>query len=81
MQRLAPPTCTFLKQPALTAAGPCILQWEQTSHDGLSSSQGCTGRAYGGCSTSGTYGYVAQTYGTSQTFQRKTTSSSTSSNS
>eukprot|EP00955_Chlamydomonas_euryale_P098341 365139-Chlamydomonas_euryale.AAC.1 len=32
-------------------------------------SQGCTGRAYGGCSTSGTYGYVAQTYGTSQTFQ------------
>eukprot|EP00955_Chlamydomonas_euryale_P085260 364074-Chlamydomonas_euryale.AAC.2 len=33
------------------------------------SPQGCTGRAYGGSSTSGTYGYVAQTYRTSQTFQ------------
>eukprot|EP00955_Chlamydomonas_euryale_P050463 354562-Chlamydomonas_euryale.AAC.3 len=31
--------------------------------------QGCTGRAYGGSSTPGTYGYVAQTYGTSQTFR------------
>eukprot|EP00955_Chlamydomonas_euryale_P044366 352866-Chlamydomonas_euryale.AAC.1 len=31
--------------------------------------QGCTGRAYEGSSTSGTYRYVAQTYGTSQTFR------------